>query len=85
MLSQSNKPENIVDYKELYGHLHKHNAYGYGRLKPWETYKFYENESLGLVTALTNEDINKVSSLYMEDDEAKENEDPLIASSPPKG
>ena len=34
------------------------------RLKPWEAYKAQENESKGLLAALDQEDVDRVSSIY---------------------
>jgi hypothetical protein len=34
------------------------------RLKPWEAYKAQENESKGLLAALNQEDVDRVSSIY---------------------
>jgi hypothetical protein len=34
-------------------------------MKPWEAYKINQDESLGLIGALTDEDISRVSSIHM--------------------
>ena len=55
------------------------------RLKPWEAYKAQENESKGLLAALDQEDVDRVSSIYFtqvlkEDLEEEAAEDQALAT-----
>ena len=34
------------------------------RVKPWETYRYTESKSKGLLAALNQEDIDRVSTIY---------------------
>jgi hypothetical protein len=52
-----------VNYKEVF--LHLKGGKGNIRLKPWESYKVYRENSEGLIAALSQDDIDQVSTIYM--------------------
>ena len=45
--------------------MQRANPHGQTRMKPWEAYKINQDDSLGLIGALTDEDISRVSSIHM--------------------
>ena len=53
-----------INYKEILGSINQSNPYGFRRLKPWENYKIYSNKNDGLIAALSNQDLDRVSSIY---------------------
>eukprot|EP00347_Sterkiella_histriomuscorum_P015009 403358661 len=63
--SHINKGEYDINYRELHHALAKSNPNGHSRLKPWESYKIDDDMNQGIISALSNEDINKVSTIYM--------------------
>ena len=44
------------------------------RVKPWEAYRYSESKSKGLLAALSQEDIDRVSSIYFTQEMIKEEE-----------
>lgn len=44
------------------------------RVKPWETYRYNQSRSQGLLAALSQEDIDRVSSIYFTQEMIKEEE-----------
>ena len=43
-------------------------------MKPWEAYRYSESKSKGLLAALNQEDIDRVSSIYFTQEMIKEEE-----------
>lgn len=43
-------------------------------MKPWEAYRYSESRSKGLLAALSQEDIDRVSSIYFTQEMIKEEE-----------
>ena len=62
--SLENQKEGLehLNYKELFSHFK--NKGGHIRIKPWESYKVYRENNEGLIAALSNEDIDQVSTIY---------------------
>ena len=44
----------------------------FGRIKPWEGYKFQQNENLGLLGILSQQEIDAVQVVYFTQEEFKE-------------
>lgn len=44
------------------------------RVKPWEAYRYSQSKSKGLLAALSQEDIDRVSSIYFTQEMIKEEE-----------
>ena len=42
------------------------------RIKPWEAYKAQDNNNKGLLAALSQEDLDRVSAIYFTQEQAKE-------------
>ena len=42
------------------------------RIKPWEAYRAHENDAKGLLAALSQEDLDRVSSIYFTQEQLKE-------------
>ena len=42
------------------------------RIKPWEAYKAQDNNSKGLLAALSQEDLDRVSAIYFTQEQIKE-------------
>ena len=53
-----------INYKEIIASINQSNPFGFRRLKPWENYKIYSNQNDGLIAALSNKDLDRVSSIY---------------------
>lgn len=47
----------------MFEHFQRTQPHGYLRLKPWESYKISDND--GLMGALSTEDLNRVSTIFM--------------------
>lgn len=64
-------PSSIINYKRLKGQIRaidtsgeSYSKGGMLRVKPWEAYRYNEGLSKGLLAALSQEDIDRVSSIY---------------------
>lgn len=70
-----------VNYRRLKNQIRAFDANGQAyqkggmlRVKPWEAYRYSESKSKGLLAALSQEDIDRVSSIYFTQEMIKEEE-----------
>ena len=52
-----------INYQGIFTHLSKQN--GSNRIRPWESYKLYKDLNDGLIGALSQQDLDRVSTIFM--------------------
>ncbi len=79
LTSQSNIKESAVDelnYKSLFSNLQSSTKdKEFIRVKPWEYYKMLKDKGDGIIGALSQQDIDSVSTIYMTQIQQKEEDE----------